>query len=278
MATYASYKTLTADNFESNSVTAAKLGASAGNKYSTLWVYNARGMQCHACADAGDCCEQANGKCCYWSVPAGASKAVFEIWSGGGAGGGGTCCTNCMHTAGGGGGNYAIKSISTCPGCQYSICAGGSWPCSKSHTCSPGMGCKSYVNGYNLSNFCATGGCGGWMCNGGAWGPTHTQTCGNCNICGIFGADFGIMGSTGVSGGHGACQCKSADWAQSGMAPFVGKRTAGANAESWCNCACYVNWPAGGGQTGQSSYCGNWAKCCAGGNMGGSGMVKVTFA
>jgi hypothetical protein len=140
------------------------------------------------------------------------------------------------------------------------------------------MGCKSYVNGYNLSNFCATGGCGGWMCNGGAWGPTHTQTCGNCNICGIFGADFGIMGSTGVSGGHGACQCKSADWAQSGMAPFVGKRTAGANAESWCNCACYVNWPAGGGQTGQSSYCGNWAKCCAGGNMGGSGMVKVTFA
>ena len=53
---------------------------------------------------------------------------------------------------------------------------------------------------------------------------------------------------------------------------------AGANAEAWCNCACYTNWPAGGGQTGQSSYCGNWAKCCAGGNMGGSGLVKVTFA
>ena len=64
----------------------------------------------------------------------------------------------------------------------------------------------------------------------------------------------------------------------SGAAPFVGKHSAGANAESWCNCACYVNWPAGGGQTGQSSYCGNWAKCCAGGNMGGSGMVRITFA
>jgi hypothetical protein len=63
-----------------------------------------------------------------------------------------------------------------------------------------------------------------------------------------------------------------------GSAPFVGKRFAGANAEAWCNCACYTNWPAGGGQTGQSSYCGNWAKCCAGGNMGGSGLVKVTFA
>ena len=32
---------------------------------------------------------------------------------------------------------------------------------------------------------------------------------------------------------------------------LVGKRTAGANAEAWCNCACYTNWPAGGGQTGQ---------------------------
>ena len=200
MATYASYKTLTADNFESNSVTAAKLGASAGNKYSTLWVYNPRGMQCHACTDAGDCCEQANGKCCYWSVPAGASKAVFEIWSGGGAGGGGTCCNNCMHTAGGSGGNYAVKSISTCPGCQYSVCAGGTWPCSKVHTCGPGMGCKSYINGHNLSNFCTTGACGGWMCNGDAHGPRHTQSCANCLICGIFGADFGIMGSTGVKG------------------------------------------------------------------------------
>tara|TARA_B110000503_G_scaffold40772_1_gene66999 strand:+ start:417 stop:1253 length:837 start_codon:yes stop_codon:yes gene_type:complete len=278
MATYASYKTLTADNFNDGSVTAAKLGASAGNQYNTLWVYNARGMQCHACNDAGDCCEQANGKCCYWTAPASTSKVVFEIWSGGGAGAGGTCCNNCMHTAGGSGGNYAIRSISTCPGCTYSICAGGTWPCSKSHTCSASMGCKSYVNGANLSNFCVTGGCGGWMCNGDAHGPRHTQTCANCLICGIFGADFGIMGSTGVGGGNGQCQCKTADWGQSGAAPFVGKHSAGANAEAWCNCACYVNWPAGGGQTGQSSYCGDWAKCCSGGNMGGSGMVKVTFA
>ena len=278
MATYASYKTLTADNFDSNSITAEKLGASAGNKYSTQWVYNARGMACHACSDAGDCCEQANGKCCYWCVPAGASKVIFEIWSGGGSGSGATCCNNCMHTAGGAGGNYAVKSISTCPGCQYSVCAGGTWPCSKVHTCGPGMGCKSYINGHNLSNFCTTGACGGWMCNGDAHGPRHTQSCANCLICGIFGADFGIMGSTGVKGGQGQCQCKSADWQQSGAAPFVAKRTAGSNAEAWCNCACYVNWPAGGGQSAQSSYCGNWAKCCAAGNMGGSGMVKITFA
>ena len=82
MATYASYKTLTADNFQDNSITAAKLGAGAGNKYCVFWVYNERGMRCMACSDAGDCCEQANGKCCYWTVPANTSKVVFEIWSG----------------------------------------------------------------------------------------------------------------------------------------------------------------------------------------------------
>ena len=80
MATYASYKTLTADNFQENSITAAKLGAGAGNKYCVFWVYNERGMYCQACSDAGDCCEQANGKCCYWTVPANTSKVVFEIF------------------------------------------------------------------------------------------------------------------------------------------------------------------------------------------------------
>ena len=44
------------------------------------WIYNERGLRCH-CADNGNCCEQANGKCCYWCVPDGASKVTFEIWS-----------------------------------------------------------------------------------------------------------------------------------------------------------------------------------------------------
>jgi len=183
-----------------------------------------------------------------------------------------------MHSSGGAGGNYAVKTISAVTGCQYTICAGGTFRCSKIHACQGGMGCRSFVNGHNLSNFCTWGACAGWMCNGDAWGPRHTQTCVNCNVCGFANADFGINGSTGVSGGHGGCQCKSGDWSQAGVAPFVGKWAALANAESWCNCGCNTNWPAGGGPTGHSSYCGNWAKCCAGGNMGGSGMVKVTFA
>ena len=49
--------------------------------------------------------------------------------------------------------------------------------------------------------------------------------------------------------------------------------------EAWCSCGCFVNWPAGGGMSGQSSYCNNFAKCCAGGmGMGGSGLIKVTFS
>ena len=43
--------------------------------------HNERGLRCHHCADNGNCCEQANGKCCYWCVPDGASKVTFEIWS-----------------------------------------------------------------------------------------------------------------------------------------------------------------------------------------------------
>ena len=68
MATYASYKTLTSENFVDGSITASKLGAGAGHQYYTKWIYNERGQRCHHCADAGDCCEQANGKCCYWTV------------------------------------------------------------------------------------------------------------------------------------------------------------------------------------------------------------------
>ena len=74
------------------------------------------------------------------------------------------------------------------------------------------MGCRSYVNGYNLSNSCTTGGCGGYMCNGDAWGPRHSQVCANCNICGIFGADFGMMGTTGQYNGFGGCHCRGGDW------------------------------------------------------------------
>ena len=208
MATYASYKKVANDSLVDATITSADIAHGNGNNYRVQWIYNERGMRCHSCARQSGCCEQANGKCCYWCVPDGASTVTFEIWSGGGGGPGSTCCNYCMFTIGGAGGNYASKTIATSPGCQYSVCAGGSWPCGKSHTCGAGMGCRSYVNGHNLSNFCTEGGCGGWMCNGDAWGPRHTHFgCENCRICGIFGADFGMMGTTGWEPGHGYCHC-----------------------------------------------------------------------
>ena len=248
MATYASYKQLTQDNFNTNSVGDQQLALGAGNQRSVLWVYSPRALGCGGnCSNAGGCVCQACGFCCLWTVPSGVTCATFEIWSGGGGGAGHTCCNCCSFGNGGAGGNYAIKNITTAPGCTYTICAGGSWPCDKSHTCSAGMGCSSYVTGFNLSNFCVTGGCGGWMCNGDAWGPRHLQSCANCNICGIFGADFGIMGSTGNRGGFGHCHCKGADWGHTGSAPMIGLTQQYAATESWCTCGCYVNWPAGGG-------------------------------
>ena len=140
------------------------------------------------------------------------------------------------------------------------------------------MGCRSYVNGYNLSNFCTQGGCGGWMCNGDAWGPRHMHySCENCRICGIFGADFGVMGGTGWRPGHGNCHCHY-QYNGSGQAPMIGRHNMSITIEAWCNCGCHIDWPAGGGMAGESSYCGNWAKCCAGGSgQGGSGVVRITF-
>ena len=279
MATYSSYKKIITDNILDRNITSTKLAVGARKKPTELWVFNDRGMCCAQCSNNGGCVEQANGRCCLWTVPAGVTRVVFEMWSGGGGGAGMICCNYCSFSIGGSGGSYAVKTIATTPGCQYTVCAGGSWPCSKSHTCSAGMGCASFVTGFNLSNFCVVGGCGGWMCDGDAWGTYCLNSgCANCNICGFFGADFGIMGSSGFKAGHSGCHCSGSDsW--SGAAPMIGLMHATSATESWCSCGCYVNWPAGGGASGTSSYCDNWAKNCAGGSgQGGSGLVKITYS
>ena len=121
MATYASYKTLTSENFTDGSVTSAKLGPGAGHQYYVKWIYNERGKRCEHCADARDCCEQANGKCCYWCVPDNTYKVTFEIWSGGGGGPGHTCCNCCSFSVGGHGGGYASRTIDTNPNCKQAF-------------------------------------------------------------------------------------------------------------------------------------------------------------
>jgi hypothetical protein len=278
MASYGSYKKISPEQLQDNSVTADKLEIGAGNQYCSFWVYSGRGFNCQECSNAGGCVCQACGRCCRWTVPNNVSSVQFEIWSGGGGGAGMTCCNCCSYAFGGAGGNYATRTVSTAPGCTYTICAGGSWRCSKSHTCDASMGCKSFVTGFGLSNFCTVGGCGGNMCNGDSNGPA-SQTCANCNICGIYGADFGMTGSVGYKLAHSGCKCMGSDYSQTGSAPLIGKFHSIQATEYWCSCGCYVNWPAGGSNSGHSTYCGDAAKCCAGGaGQGGSGIVKVTFA
>jgi hypothetical protein len=116
------------------------------------------------------------------------------------------------------------------------------------------------------------------MCNGDANGPMQ-HTCANCGICGIYGADFGMMGTVGWKMAHSGCKCAGSDFSNTGQAPMIGKMQSVMASAYWCSCGCYVNWPAGGGTSGQSTYCGDAAKCCANGvGQGGSGVVKITFA
>jgi hypothetical protein len=65
-----------------------------------------------------------------------------------------------------------------------------------------------------------------------------------------------------------------------GSAAFIGIRQHIMMTEAdWANAGCYINWPAGGGMSGGSNLCQNNAgMCTALGTMGGSGIVKITYA
>ena len=102
-----------------------------------------------------------------WCVPNQCiCRVKFEMWGGGG-GGSGTCC--CSIAWSGHSGQYsactvcaAVQSVSQLDGCCYDICVANG-------TCrypSGGGfdGCKSYITGPGLSDFCACGGCHGHQC------------------------------------------------------------------------------------------------------------------
>tara|TARA_A100000164_G_scaffold2846_2_gene2479 strand:+ start:3181 stop:4107 length:927 start_codon:yes stop_codon:yes gene_type:complete len=102
-----------------------------------------------------------------WCVPNSCiCKVKFELWGGGG-GGSGTCC--CSIAWNGFSGQYssctvcaAVQSVSQLDGCCYDICVAGG---TCRHPSRGGFdGCKSYVDGPGLSDFCACGGCHGWNC------------------------------------------------------------------------------------------------------------------
>jgi hypothetical protein len=165
--------------------------------------------------------------CPGFCVIPGVTTVQFEIWGGGGSGAGACCC---QQGSPGGSGAYAMKTlcasdlgVDTLGGMCYLLFIAPPTCCS---ACCVGLqGCKSYITGCGLSNFCADGGMPGRTCcyifhdaHGanltGTWGPGGTGksawnsagcytldpvsgTCYACDCACYYGADFGVAGRPG---------------------------------------------------------------------------------
>ena len=223
-----------------------------------------------------------NGGCCLlWTVPAGKTRAVFEMWSGGGTGAGGCCC---MQGGGAGGGGYAVKAIDVVAGQQIQICAAGSGCCGDYYTSI--NGCPSWV--------CSQGGGGAptWFtCLSGGYTNDRCVTCqlgSNCYTCctmcsgcggrvdggtgqGANQADFVVCGVGG--NGHSTQYCHGAFHQFAGNGPMTpGPRIGYPGCYA---CGAGVSWgifPGGGGLSSQT-YGGG---CCCGG-PGSGGQVYVLY-
>ena len=113
------------------------------------------------------------GATCTWTVPAGTSKAQFQIWGAGANGTGAECCGFGLPGANGA---YASIIIDVTPGDEYSLVAGCALCCCIHYGAISGWNkfsciavnaisdpdairaCASYVTGNGLTNFCAEGG------------------------------------------------------------------------------------------------------------------------
>jgi hypothetical protein len=179
---------------------------------------------------------------CCWRVPGsptgtGTTVVTFEVWGGGG-GGAGACC--CMIGVPAGAGAYARKTVTgIASGTAYDICI-GTIGCRTPDAVGT-RGCKSYVTGSGLSNFCADGGYAGCSlcalqhdsriyhfktalggaasgccqglytgCNDIVGFSTFSNFCVGC-CAQYFGADFGAYGLPGAIQlcAWGACRVKN---------------------------------------------------------------------
>lgn len=212
------------------------------------------------------------GRCCLWTVPAGITYAVFEMWSGGGSGSGGCCC---MQGGGAGSGGYAVKGCNVVAGEQIRICAAGSGCCRPSN---------NGFDGY-CTFVCSTGGgastweskvCGGLepsitsRCN---YFEQCYGCCSSCYCCGgrTSNVDFSVAGTQGSA--NPTQFCFGQGWQQTSDAPMMGGMRHGPG--GCCGIggsALFGNFPGGGGFTAQI-YGGN---CCCGG-PGAGGAVYVVF-
>ena len=136
------------------------------------------------------------GASCSWTVPAGVTRARFQLW---GAGGGGALARCCGGSPFGSTGAYASVIIPVTAGDSYTICSGCAFccfSCNSNYNSFQGRvpGCPSFVTGTGLCNFCANGGqgrLGNWMA---AYGRTNTNRLGFINY-NSAGPCFCCMGS-----------------------------------------------------------------------------------
>ena len=149
-------------------------------------------------------------ECFIWRPPAGTTFLKFEIWGGGGSGPG-TCC--CMWGTPGGSGAYAYKCICSdtdLGGCLYEICVASASCCTPVNR--GANGCKSFVVGHGLNNFCAEGGYGGMsICH------CHTQM--SC-LCTMSGAEWHCSENHNKYGAMD-CQCCCEVWGNCGFSCFT---------------------------------------------------------
>jgi hypothetical protein len=259
MATYSSYKQIASEEIQNNTITDANFAPDALKNFGVQWIFGSPG-------------ECTPGCCCLWTVPTDVSRTVFEIWSAGGNGHGACSCDRCHHYRGAMGGLYNNKTISVCPGWQYTVCAGGVYRC-YSIECTACNGCSSYVVGCNLSNFCACGGD-----TGRAETSWNTYCYSDWNYCispTQNGGDFNVEPMRPAwSGANVFCHCHNQE-AIPGTAPFIGTTVYQQLRECWMRCGCWTVPYGHGGMGAMTTYCGS--SCCGQGGTGGSGLVKITY-
>ena len=259
MASYSSYKRIASDSLLDGTITDPAFQTGAGKNFGVQWIRGYIGCTTGGC-------------CCLWTVPANIKRVTFEAWGAGGNGNGMCVDNRCQHYKGAGGGYYNSRTISVCPGWQYTICAAGVFPC-QSVECVACNGCTSYVNGCNLSNFCAIGGTSG--CANGDWN-TFCSSAFECCVAPVQnGGDFGMGNHPGAFSGSFACHCYSHNYCSTSAPFFNGGNVNGEVTECWMRCGCEnVNYGTGG-QSAMTTYCGT--TCCGRGSTGGSGVVKIIF-
>ena len=264
MADYASYKKINGDQIEAGTLGSAKFSESPTSGYGVKWFHGTPG----ACS---------SGCCCNWTVPSGISKLWIQAWGSGGNGSGACNCNRCHHYMGSGGGFFNSKMISTTSGCQYTVCASGVYRC-YSRNCCGCIGCASYVNGYNLSNFCAIGGCRG-MANT-SWGTGCYTKWGCCLNPQNNGGDLTVGSMNGnwstvrYDTYRGCCHCYPQGMAPS-AAPFIGTHVHQTIRQCSIRCGCWTVPYGHGGQNAMTTCCGSGV--CGQGGTGGGGLVKITY-